>query len=64
MTPIEQVIRDPSASDWLKRALESALQRDPIDAANDAEILAELLRSRGDAMVAELRRLDGFPRRG
>ena len=39
----EEVLRDPSASSWLKDALRSALPRDPIDAANDAEILARLL---------------------
>ena len=40
---IEQVLADPSASDWLKACLVSALARDPVDAANDAEILALLL---------------------
>lgn len=40
---IEEVLRDPAASLWLKNALRSALARDPVDAANDAEILARLL---------------------
>ena len=40
---IEEVLRDPSASFWLKAALRSALFRDPVDAANDAEVLARLL---------------------
>ena len=40
---IEEVLRDPAASFWLKGALRSALVRDPVDAANDAEVLAELL---------------------
>jgi hypothetical protein len=40
---IEQILRDPAASFWLKNALRSALTRDPVDAANDAEVLAELL---------------------
>lgn len=40
---IEEVLRDPAASFWLKNALRSALARDPVDAANDAEILARLL---------------------
>jgi len=39
----EEVLRDPAASSWLKSALRSALARDPVDAANDAEILARLL---------------------
>ena len=40
---IEEVLRDPTASFWLKDALRSALARDPVDAANDAEVLARLL---------------------
>lgn len=40
---IERVLADPAASDWLKTALRSALSRDPVDAANDAEVLAKLL---------------------
>ncbi len=37
------ILRDPAVSDWLKSALISALSRDPVDAANDAEVLARLL---------------------
>ena len=40
---IEEVLRDPAASLWLRNALRAALVRDPVDAANDAEILARLL---------------------
>jgi len=40
---IEQILADPAASDWLKAALQSALSRDPVDAANDAEVLAKVL---------------------
>jgi hypothetical protein len=40
---IEEVLRDSAASFWLKNALQSALARDPVDAANDTEILAHLL---------------------
>jgi hypothetical protein len=40
---IEQVLDDSAASFWLKAALRSALDRDPVDAANDAELLAQLL---------------------
>lgn len=40
---IEQVLADPAASFWLKEALSSALERDPVDAANDAAVLAQLL---------------------
>lgn len=40
---IEQILADPAASKWLKAALRSGLSRDPVDAANDAEVLAKLL---------------------
>jgi hypothetical protein len=50
---IEEVLRDPSASFWLKAALRSALARDPVDAANDAEVLALLLDRRCRSMFRE-----------
>ena len=40
---IKAVLQDPGASFWLRAALRSALARDPVDAANDAEVLAQLL---------------------
>jgi hypothetical protein len=40
---IEAVLEDPAASFWLKAALRSALSRDPVDAANESELLARLL---------------------
>jgi len=40
---IEQILADPAASKWLKAALLVALSRDPVDAANDAEVLAKVL---------------------
>ena len=43
---IARIERDPACSYWLAQALKSALQRDPIDAANDAEVLAKVLRDR------------------
>jgi hypothetical protein len=49
----EEVLRDPSASFWLKAALRSALARDPVDAANDAEVLARLLDQRCRSMLRE-----------
>lgn len=50
---IEEVLRDRSASAWLKAALRSALERDPVDAANDAEVLARLLDRRCRSMLRE-----------
>jgi hypothetical protein len=43
---IATVLDDPAASFWLKACLCSALSRDPVDAANDAEVLAQMLERR------------------
>lgn len=60
MTPTWQaIIEDPTASDWLKAALLSALDRDPVDAAADAEILAAALREHRD-LVLHLASPDGL----
>ena len=40
---IDDILVDPTASLWLKAALRSALSRDPVDAANDADVLARVL---------------------
>ena len=40
---IDKILADPTASFWLKASLRSALSRDPVDAANDADVLARLL---------------------
>lgn len=45
---IRAVLASPAASGWIKRALESALERDPVDAVNDAEFLLSLLSARLD----------------
>lgn len=37
------ILADPAASYWIKDALRSALTRDPVDAVNDAEVLAKVL---------------------
>jgi len=46
MPTIEEILTDPSASNWLREALRNALDRDPVDAANDAEVLAAVLAAR------------------
>lgn len=43
---ISTTLRDPATSDWLRDALRTAMERDPVDAANDAEVLARLLDER------------------
>ena len=50
---IDEVLADSAASYWLKTALRSALCRDPVDAANDSEILARLLKERCDRILSE-----------
>jgi hypothetical protein len=41
-----EILDDPAASDWLKGALRTALERDPVDALNDALVLAGALEAR------------------
>ncbi|WP_338333721.1 hypothetical protein [Acetobacter sp. LMG 32666] len=48
---IETILNDPAASDWLKACLQSALTRDAVDAANDAQHLAEVLVARSDQLL-------------
>ena len=43
---VNEVMASPVASKWLKNALQGALDRDPVDMANEAAFLAELLRNR------------------
>lgn len=50
---IQQVIDSPSASYWLKAALRALLERDALDAARDAELLAELMVARLDDILPE-----------
>ena len=43
LPPIPEILADCATSSWLTNALREALSRDPVDAANDAEVLAKLL---------------------
>ena len=43
---IDDVLNDPTISHWLKSALSSALNRDLLDATNDAEMLFFILSRR------------------
>ncbi len=52
MTPLSRkILADFSASTWLKHALRSALERDPVDALNDAETLVVALKENGNAAL-------------
>ena len=59
----ERRIRDallhPAFSDWLKQALRSALERDPIALANDLELLGHLLRPWIDAHMISVQEVRG-----
>ena len=44
-----KVSNDPAASDWLKLALIQAINRDPVDAAKDVEVLSRILEQRAAA---------------
>lgn len=50
---IDEVLNDPTISHWLKSALSSALNRDPLDVANDAEMLFLILSQRLGELFAE-----------
>jgi hypothetical protein len=43
---VEDMIADEGTSFWLKSALQTALKRDPVDALNDAIVLAATLEMR------------------
>ena len=51
MPTIQEILSDPASSFWLKQALQQALQRDPVNAAHDSRLLADLLAARVDAML-------------
>ena len=42
---VADLLDDPAASQWLKAALREAVRRDPVDALNDALVLAAVLES-------------------
>jgi hypothetical protein len=50
---IDEILTDPTTSIWLKSALQAALCRDPVDAANDSEILARLLELRCNRLLGK-----------
>lgn len=54
---IADILDSRSASFWLRDALRAAINRDPVDAARDAELMAELLRERCDQILREPRGL-------
>ena len=52
---VAEVLNDRATSRWLKQSLQEALLRDPVDALNDALLLASVL----DAQLRAAFDLDG-----
>lgn len=50
---INSVMADPCTHDWLRKSIRALTQQDPVDAARDAEILAELMRLRCQEILAQ-----------
>lgn len=46
MPTAQDILADEAASTWLRSALQAALERDPVDALNDALVLAAALDAR------------------
>ena len=46
-----KVAEDPSTSHWLKQSLLGAINRDPVNAAGDAEVLCKILQMRAAAVI-------------
>ena len=49
---IRRILAGPGTSNWMKVALSTAINRDPVDALNDAELLAIVLRHRAEQVRA------------
>ena len=45
---IGRVLNDPSVRSWVKHQYRESLERDPVDAYEDAKLLAAILRERID----------------
>jgi len=48
---IALLLVDPSLSYWLKGALRTAVERDPLDVLNDAEALCQVLTERAQEIL-------------
>ena len=50
---IREILKGPGVSTWMKVALSTALNRDPVDAANDAAVLSMILDKRATEIAAQ-----------
>jgi hypothetical protein len=53
-TKIIEAMNNPAASIWFISAMQEALKRDPVDAANEARLLSSLLDERLEIMKNEM----------
>jgi hypothetical protein len=60
-TTVDFILADLAASSWLKSALLAALSRDPVDAANDADVLAAILARRAREILESTEPLRDSP---
>lgn len=51
---MREILEEPALSDWLRSAMKSALDRDPVDAANDAAVLSLVLNHRANNIASEV----------
>ena len=63
-TQKHRILEAPGASYWLKKAITELEQRDLLNAANDAQLLAELMTLREAEMLHRSYRLLMHPRDG
>lgn len=54
---IAAALTDPAVRIWAKDALRAASDRDPVDAAWDAALVARLLGDRADAILTQMTRV-------
>ncbi len=47
----EILMKDPATSFWLKRSLAKALDRDPVDAFHDAQVLCRIVTNRASEVL-------------
>ena len=50
---LRQILNGPGVSSWMRVALSTALTRDPVDAANDAALLAMVLDRRAQEIATQ-----------
>lgn len=55
----DEILQSQDVSYWLKDAIKAAMQRDPVDALNDAELLVKVLRRRVGKLLSNVASVSG-----